>query len=60
MPLQLQKAVDPQIESLLTAGYIKRVDKITDDMFIQSVVISVEKHRSVKVALDAMSLNNAI
>ena len=34
--------------------------KITDEMFIQLVVITVKKDRSVKIALAARSVNNAI
>ena len=52
--------MDAEIRNLLAAGHIKRVDKISDKMFIQPVVISVKKDRSVKIALDARSLNNAI
>ena len=60
VPLQLQKAVDAKVRNLLAAGHIKRVDKISVEMFIQPVVITVKKDRSVKIALDARSLNNAI
>ena len=56
--MQLQKAVDAEVKRLLAAGHIKRVDKITDDIFSQPVVITVKKDRSVKIALDARSLNN--
>ena len=52
--------MDAEIKSLLAAGHIKRVDKITDEMFIQPVVFTVKKDRSVKIALDARSLNNDI
>ena len=31
VPLQLQKAVDAKIKSLLEAGHIRRVDKISDE-----------------------------
>ena len=44
---------------LLKAGHIERIDKITDEMFIQPVVITVEKDQIVKIALDARSPNNA-
>ena len=60
VPLQLQKGLNAQIKSLLEAGHIRRVDKISDQMFIHPVVITVKKDRSVKIALDARSLNNAI
>ena len=41
---------------------MKKNDKVTDEKFIQPVVITVKKDRSVKtaLALDARSLNNAI
>ena len=60
MPLQLQKAVDEEIKNLLAAGHIERIVKMTDEMFIQPVVITVKKDRIVKIALDARSLNNVI
>ena len=60
VPLQLQQAVDKEIKNLLEAGHIRKIDKVTDEMFIQPVVITVKKDRSVKIALDARSLNNAI
>ena len=46
VPLQLQKALDAEIKSLLAAGHIKRVVKTTDDLFFQPVVIPVKKDRS--------------
>ena len=52
--------MDAEIKSLLEAGHIRRVDKISDEMLIQPMVITVKKDRSVKIALDARSLNNAI
>ena len=52
--------MDAEIKSLLEAGHIRRVDKIYDEMIIQPVVFTVKKDRSVQIALDARSLNNAI
>ena len=60
VPLQLQQAVDQEIKNFLKAGHIGKVDEIKDDMFTQPVVITVKKDRSVKIALDARSLNDAI
>ena len=60
MSLQLQKAVDAERKNLLKAGHIERIEKISDEMFIQLVVKTVKKHRSVKIALYARSLSNAI
>ena len=58
--LLLRKAVDAEIKNLINSGHIERVDKISDEVFIQPVVITVRKDRSVKIALDARSLNIAI
>ena len=45
---------------MLKEGHIRKVEKINDEVFIQPVVITVKKDKSVKVALDARSLNDAI
>ena len=60
IPIQLQKAVDEEIKSLLKDGHIEKIDGIKDDVFIQPTVITVKKDRSVKIALDARALNQAI
>ena len=60
MPLQLQEAVEAEIDKLLKEGHIRRVEKISDKIFIQSVVVTVKMDKTVKIALDARSLNNAI
>ena len=60
VPLQLQSAVETEIALLVREGHIRRVDKINDEVFIQPVVITVKKDKTVKVALDARLLNNAI
>ena len=60
IPIQLQKAVDKEIGRLLKEGHIEKINEIKDDVFIQSTVITVKKDRSVKNALDARALNQAI
>ena len=60
IPFQLQKAVDEEIKRLLQSGHIEKVNEIKDDVFIQPTVITVKKDRSVKIALDARALNQAI
>ena len=52
--------MDAEIKNLLDAVHIRKIDKITDEMLIQPVVITVEKDRSNKIALDARSVNNVI
>ena len=60
VPLQLQTAVDKNKKNLMNAGHFEKIENITDEMFVQPVVTTVEKDRSVKIALVARSLNNAI
>ena len=52
--------MEAEIEKLLAEGHIRKVGKINDEVFIQPVVITVKKDKSVKIALDARSLNDAI
>ena len=60
VPLQLHSAVETEIAQLIKEGHIRRVDKMNDNVIIQPVVITVKKNKTVKVALDATLLNNAI
>ena len=60
IPIQLQNAVDAEIKRLLKEGHIEKINEIKDDVFIQPTVITVKKDRSVKIALDARALNQAI
>ena len=60
IPLQSQDPVDKEIKQLLEQGHFEKVDTIKDDVFIQPVVITVKRDRSVKIALDARTLNNSI
>ena len=60
IPIQLQNAVDAEIKRLLKEGHIEKINEIKDDLFIQPTVITVKKDRSVKIALDARALNQAI
>ena len=45
---------------MLKEGHIEKINEIKDDVFIQPTVITVKKDRSVKIALDARALNQAI
>ena len=55
-----QKAVDEEIGRLLREGHFEKINELKDDVFIQPTVLSVKKDRSVKIALDARALNQAI
>ena len=57
IPIQLQRE---EIKRLLKEGHIEKIDEIKDDVFIQSTVITVKNDCSVKNALDARALNQAI
>ena len=41
-------------------GHIEKVNEIKDDVFIQPAVITVEKDKSIKIALDARVINENI
>ena len=60
VPVQLQDAVQKEIERLLNEGHIERVTEVIDNEFIQPIVITVKRDKSVKIALDARALNNEI
>ena len=60
IPVQLQNALDAEIKRLLKDGHIEKIHENKDDVFIQPTVITVKKDRSVKIALDARALNQAI
>ena len=48
------------MQRLLNKGHIERVTEVTDKEFIQPIVITVKRDKSVKIALDARALNNEI
>ena len=60
IPIQLQEQVDQEIKNLLEQGHIEKVNNIKEDVFIQTVVITVKKDRSVNLALDARALNTSL
>ena len=59
-PLQLQEAVGAEIDKFLKKGHNRRVEKISDKVFIQPVAVTVKKIKTVKIELDGRSLNIAI
>ena len=60
VPVQLKEAVQKEIERLLEERHIEKVNEVTDKQFIQPVVITVKKDKSVRIALDARALKNEI
>ena len=49
-----------EIERLLNEGHIGRVTEVTDKEFIQPIVITEKRDKSVKMSLDARALSNEI
>ena len=60
IPLQLQEAVEAEIDKLLKEGHIRRVETLSDEVFIQLVVMTVKKDKTDKIALDARSMMPSI
>ena len=60
VPLQLKTAVEAEIAKLIKEGPIRQIDKLNDEVFIQPTVITVKRYKTVKIALDAIQLNNGI
>ena len=60
IPLQLQNSVEKELEKLIKNGHIERINKIKDNAFIQTTVITVTRDKTVKIALDAREMNENI
>ena len=56
----MQKTVELETKRLLNEGHIEQVNEVKDDVFIQFTVIPVKNGCSVKLALDARALNQAM
>ena len=48
--MQLQEAVEEEINKLLEEGHIRRVAQISDEVFVQPVAVTVKKDKTVKIA----------
>ena len=53
IPVLLQDQVAQELKRLIKHGYVERVTDITEDCFVSPAVISVQKDKSVKIALDS-------
>ena len=60
IPIHIQDKVEKEIEKLLTEGHITKLDKCTSDCFIAPIVITVKKDDSIKLALDAKTINRQL
>ena len=59
VPLELQQKLQDETNNLLRELHIEKIDKLTDDVFMQPVLSTVKNDRSVKVALHARALNTS-
>ena len=60
IPLALQNRVAEEIERLINAGHLERLQSCTDDQFISPIIITVKRDGSLKLALDSKELNKMV
>ena len=60
VPINLQPRVSAELERLQTEGHVEKLSSCSDKHFISSIVITVKKDQSIKLALDSKVLNKAI
>ena len=60
VPIHIQDRVSEELKSLVRDGHITKLDKCTTDHFINPIVITAKKDRSIKLAMDAKALNAQI
>ena len=58
IPIQLQEAVNEEINRMIKKGKIEKVKTIKEDVFIHPTVITVKKDRTVKIAIDTRKMND--
>ena len=60
IPIHLQDQAAEEIKRLIKNGYLgRRATETTENCFVSPAVITVEKDKSVKIALDSRKLNEA-
>ena len=59
IPLHLQEDVGRELEKLIEAGHLEKVNNVDEDCFVSPVVITVKNDKSVKIALDSQKLNDS-
>ena len=58
--MQLQDYVEAEIDKRFKEGHLRRVQTVSDEVFIQPVAVTVKNDETVQIALDSRSLNIAI
>ena len=59
IPLHLQEDVRRELEKLIKARHLEKVNNVDEDCFVSPVVITVKNDKSVKIALDSRKLINS-
>ena len=60
IPIHVQEKIEEKNDKLLREGHIQRLDKGTSDCFIAPIVVTVKKDDSIKLALDAKTINRQL
>ena len=60
IPLHLEKEVEEELKKLQANGHITKLDKCSEEFFISPIVITVKCDKSIKLAMDARTINKAI
>ena len=55
----MQQAVQTEVERLIKAGHIEKLQYAPENTFISPAVITVKKDKTVKIALDSRKLNDS-
>ena len=59
LPYHLQQDVKIELDRIIKSGHLERLETIEEGCFVSSVVITVKKDKTVKIALDARKLNKS-
>ena len=59
IPYHLQKDVRNELVRSIKCGHLERLETVEEDCFVSSVVITVEKDKTVKIALGAQKRNDS-
>ena len=59
VPIHFQRKVKNELDKLIEKGHLEKADKTTENCFVSPAVITIEKDKSVKIALDSRKLNKS-
>ena len=60
IPIHVQEKIEKENDKLLREDHIQRLDKATSDCFSAPIVVTVKKDDSIKLALDAKTINRQL